>query len=53
MRVIKKDGTLAAYDEQKIINACNLAAKRALYTFCGEDFESICNGVLDVICEED
>ena len=30
LKVIKKDGTLEEYDEQKIINACNKAARRAM-----------------------
>ena len=30
LQIIKKDGTLEQYDEQKIINACNKAAKRAM-----------------------
>lgn len=52
MQVIKKDGTLQPYDEQKIINACNLAAKRALYNFAEEDYAAICNRVAEVIDEE-
>lgn len=53
MQVIKKDGTLEEYNEQKIINACNLAAKRALVNFEENDFFQICNRVLEVIDEED
>ena len=53
MRVIKKDKTLATYNEQKIINACGLAANRALYTLTDSDFAAICNRVLEVIDEED
>ena len=52
MKVIKKDGTLADYNEQKIINACNLAANRALVTLTEYDFAQICNRVLEVIDEE-
>ena len=52
MKVIKKDGTLSDYNEQKIINACNLAANRALVTLTEEDFAQICNRVLEVIDEE-
>lgn len=52
MKVIKKDGTIAEYNEQKIINACNLAANRALVKFTEEDFANICNRVLEVIDEE-
>lgn len=53
MRIIKKDGTLEQYNEQKIINACNLAANRALFNLTTEDFSNICNKVLEVIFEED
>ena len=52
MLVIKKDGTLADYDEQKIINACELAAKRALVDLTNSDFSAICNRVLEIIEEE-
>lgn len=53
MKVIKKDGTLQDYSEQKIINACNLAANRALVTLTDTDYTNICNHVLDIIAEED
>ena len=53
MRVIKKDGTLENYNEQKIINACNKAASRALYDLKNEDYINICSRVLEVINEED
>ena len=52
MQVIKKDGTFQQYDEQKIINACDLAAKRALYNFVEEDYALICNRVAEIIDEE-
>lgn len=53
MKVIKKDGSLQEYDEQKIINACELAAKRALHRFTEHDYGLICNKVYDIIVEED
>ena len=53
MKVIKKDNTLETYNEQKIINACNLAANRALFTLIEDDFSTICNRVLEIIDEED
>ena len=52
MQVIKKDGTLEQYDEQKIINACNLSAKRALMNLDSTDYSTICNRVLEIIEEE-
>lgn len=53
MKVIKKDGTLELYTEQKIINACGLAAQRALVTLTDEDYAAICEHVFDRINEED
>ena len=53
MKVIKKDGTLQAYNEQKIIDAINKAACRALFNFTVEDYGIICNRVLEEIEAED
>lgn len=53
MKVIKKDGFLEDYNEQKIINACSLAAKRALVNLTTEDYSRICNRVCEIIDEED
>lgn len=53
MKVIKKDGSFQEYSEQKIIDACELAAKRALYKFTEDDYGKICNRVADIIAEED
>lgn len=53
MKVIKKDGTLEEYNEQKIINACGLAAKRALHNLNAEDYTKICEHVFEAINEED
>lgn len=53
MNVIKKDGTLEEYNEQKIINACNKAAKRAMITLSNEDYKIICNEVWDKLIEND
>lgn len=44
--VIKKDGTVEEYNEQKIINACNKAARRAMYEFSDADYATILNDVL-------
>ena len=41
MQIIKKDGTLENYDEQKIINACNKAARRAMIKLSDEDYRII------------
>ena len=53
MKVIKKDGTLEEYNEQKIINACNKAANRAMVALTSNDYASICNNVIEIIYEED
>lgn len=53
MRVIKKDGTLEDYDEQKIINACNKAASRAMIELSENDYSTICSAVWDKLVESD
>ena len=53
MKIIKKDGTFEEYNEQKIINACSLAAKRALVNLTSDDYSQICNRVLEIVDEED
>lgn len=45
MKVIKKDGTLEDYNEQKIINACSKAAKRAMINLSPKDYAQIVNDV--------
>jgi len=49
MIVLKKDGTYEEYNEQKIINAINKSALRAIYTFTPEDYGIVCNAVLEEI----
>ena len=53
MKVIKKNGVIVQYDEQKIIDACNKSAHRALVKLTDEDYSAICNRVADIIGEED
>lgn len=53
LKVIKKDGTIADYDEQKIMDACGKSADRALEHLTGEDYSTICNRVLELVEEED
>lgn len=53
LQIIKKDGTLEKYDEQKIINACNKAARRAMVDFSDSDFQIICNAVWNKLVEND
>ena len=38
MKVLKKDNTLQEYDEQKIIDAINKSANRALFSFTSDDY---------------
>lgn len=51
MKVIKKDGTLEEYNEQKIINACNKAARRAMVELKEKDYTVILNDVWKTIDE--
>lgn len=53
MQVIKKDGTSEEYNEQKIINACNKAANRAMIKLSDDDYQVICNAVWDKLVEND
>lgn len=46
MFVVKKDGTLEEYDENKIINACKKASVRALDNLTDDDYKRICNNVM-------
>lgn len=53
MQIIKKDGTTEQYNEQKIINACNKAARRAMVNLSDEDYQTICNAVWEKLVEND
>ena len=53
MQVIKKDGTLDPYTDQKIINVVGLAAQRALVSLTDDDYAKICERVFEVVNEED
>jgi len=53
LQIIKKDKTLEQYDEQKIINACNKAARRAMIDLSDADYQIICNAVWDKLVEND
>ena len=50
-QVIKKDGTIEAYNEQKIIDACNKAARRAMIELTEKDYNKILNDVWEFIEE--
>lgn len=49
IKVIKKNGVLVDYDEQKIIDAVSKSAKRALQNLTNEDYVNICNMVWDEV----
>lgn len=51
MKIRKKDGTVEDYNEQKIINACNKAARRAMITLTKDDYLLICDEVYDRLLE--
>lgn len=53
MNVIKKDGTLEEYNEQKIIDACNKAARRAMVELSDDDYKAICEAIMDRLVEND
>lgn len=53
MFVIKKDGTLEAYDEQKIIDAVHKASQRVMVELQDEDYKNICKMVWEVLVEND
>ena len=51
MKIVKKDGTLEDYNEQKIINACDKAARRAMIELSHKDYTIILNSVWQKIEE--
>lgn len=53
LQVIKKDGTLEDYNEQKIIIACNKAAERAMVELTNNDYCLICDAVWEKLVEND
>lgn len=53
MQIIKKDGTSEPYNEQKIIDACNKAARRAMVNLTDTDYQVICNAVWEKLVEND
>lgn len=50
--VIKKDGTLEVYNENKIVNACKKASMRALDNLNDSDYKRICDNVMFYITSE-
>lgn len=52
MKVIKRDGTLEEYNEEKIKNAVRKASERVMIKLEDKDYTYICNSVLDKIKEK-
>lgn len=50
--IIKKDGTLEAYDSKKIIAAITKSANRVMYTFTQEEYAGVCNWIEERITGE-
>jgi ribonucleoside-triphosphate reductase (formate) len=53
MNIIKKDGTLEQYDEQKIINAVHKASERVMIELNDNDFLKVCTMVWNRLVEND
>ena len=53
VKMIKKDGTLEAFNVQKVIDAVGKSAYRALTKFTPHEKELICQGVVDKVNELD
>lgn len=51
--IIKKDGTLEAFDPSKIIKAITKSASRVMYTFSKEEYDAIINHITSRIESED
>lgn len=51
MKVIKKDGTLEDYNEQKIVNAVHKSAARAMVGLTESQYEEIVKAVTDMVTE--
>ncbi len=49
VKVIKKDGTLEEFDNNKIISAITKSANRVMYCFEKSEYENICNIIKDEI----
>lgn len=53
MQIVKKDGSLAEFDPQKIISAVEKSANRAMYTLTDEDKDRLISFVWDKIKDKD
>ena len=53
IKVLKKDGSIAEFDEQKIIDAVDKSAKRALTVMTPTDYAFLCQKVFERISELD
>ncbi|WP_143762401.1 anaerobic ribonucleoside-triphosphate reductase [Paenibacillus odorifer] len=53
IKIIKKDGTLEEYNEQKIINAVNKSSQRVMANLTDKEYVKICDEVWGKIIEQD
>lgn len=53
VKIIKKDGTLEDYNEQKIINAVAKAANRGMVKLTEADYSEICKAVWELLMENE
>ncbi|MFI3231696.1 MAG: anaerobic ribonucleoside-triphosphate reductase, partial [bacterium] len=53
IKVIKKDGTLENFDDQKIINAVTKSSNRVMTQFSDKQLEDICNFIKNQIDDND
>lgn len=53
IKVLKKDGSIADFDEQKIIDAVSKSARRALVNMTPTDYAFLCQKIFEEIEEED
>ena len=51
INIIKKDGTLEEFNEQKIINAIKKSANRVMYEFSEKEFQLICDDIIKKISD--
>ena len=45
MQIIKKDGTLSEYNDEKIVSAISKSAERVMVNFTDEEVKKVCDKV--------
>lgn len=51
-KVIKKNGELESFQQEKIVNACKKAAARALDVISDQEYNQVCENVIKSIIQE-